>query len=115
MNDEISKIKGIHPELILAQELKRRHMKKGQFALSVSEYPQTLVAITKGKRRMNIHLALKIEKALGFEEGFLMILQTYHDIEVEKNKQVSEKPNLPVLRPALFWDIQIERINWEKQ
>ena len=115
MKYEIPQIKGIHPGFILAEELKRRHLKKGQFALSVSEFPQTLVAITKGKRRMNIHLALKIEKALGFEEGFLMILQTYHDIEVEKNKQVSEKPNLSILRSALFWDTKIERINWEKQ
>ena len=75
MKYELSIIKGIHPGLILERELKKRHLHKGPFAISLKEYPQTLVSITKGKRRMNINLALKIEEALGIEEGFFMTLK----------------------------------------
>jgi plasmid maintenance system antidote protein VapI len=113
---DISIIKGIHPGFILERELKLRKIRKGQFALSIQEYPQTLVTITKGKRKMNTSLALKIESALGLEEGFFMILQVYHDIEVEKRKQdVNYHPNLTMLRPVLFWDTKIEKIDWRKQ
>lgn len=114
MNELISKIKGVHPGLILERELQIRNLKKGQFAQSIQEFPQTLVAITKGKRRMNVPLAMKIEKALGLEEGFLMILQVFHDIEQEKLKLDTAKPDLSKLRKVLFWDTDIDTIKWDK-
>ncbi len=114
MKTELSIVKGIHPGFILERELKLRNLRKGQFALSLQEFPQTLVAITKGKRRINTALALKIEKALGLEEGYFMILQVYYDIEEEKRKQNTEKPDLIKLRPVLFWDTKLDMINWAK-
>ena len=63
MNSELNLLKGIHPGLVLNRELDKRHLRKGTFALSLQEYPQTLTAITKGKRGMNTALSLKIEKA----------------------------------------------------
>lgn len=113
--NNLSIIKGIHPGFILERELKQRNLRKGQFALSLHEYPQTLVSITKGKRKMNTSLALKIEKALGFEEGYLMTLQVFYDIEKEKKKQNTSHPDFTKLRRVLFWDTKLEKINWEKQ
>jgi len=115
MNTSISIIKGIHPGIILERELKKRKLGKGKFAISLNEFPQTLVSITKGNRSMNTGIALKIENALGIEEGYFMILQVYHDIEKEKNKQNSKHPDLKKIRPVLFWDTTFEKINWEKQ
>ncbi len=115
MNADISVIKGIHPGKILERELKKRNLPKGQFALSVNEFPQTLVAIMKGKRRMNAALSLKIEKALEIEEGYFLILQSYYDLELEKKKQAeNHHPDLSILRPVVFWDTDINRIDWEK-
>ncbi len=110
----IKLIKGIHPGIILERELKKKNIAKGRFALMLNEYPQTLVSITKGKRNMNTALALKIEKALGMEEGYLMILQTYFEIEREKKKQASQQPDLTKIRKILFWDTTFDRIDWEK-
>lgn len=115
MKRELTILKGIHPGFVLERELEKRHLRKGVFALSLQEYPQTLTAITKGKRGMNTALALKIEKALGLEEGYFMILQVYYDIEEEKRKQNKSLSNLPQLRSVLFWDTKMESINWEKQ
>ena len=115
MKTQLSIIKGVHPGYILERELRERQLRKGQFALSLHEYPQTLVSITKGKRRMNINIALKIEKALGIEEGYFMILQVYHDIEEAKRNQNTKHPDLSKLRQVLFWDTKMENINWEKQ
>lgn len=115
MKSNLELLKGIHPGLVLERELEKRHLRKGVFALSLQEYPQTLTAITKGKRGMNVSLALKIEKALGLEEGYFMILQVYYDIEEEKRKQNKARTDLPQLRPVLFWDTKMDSIDWEKQ
>jgi addiction module HigA family antidote len=115
MNTELSIIKGIHPGLILERELKKRHLSKGKFAISLEEYPQTLVSITKGKRRMNTNLALKIENALEIEEGYFMTLQLYYDIAEIKRKQPKSHPDFKKLRRILFWETKLENIDWEKQ
>ena len=112
----LSIIKGIHPGLYLERELKKRHISKGRFAISINEYPQTLVSITKCNRRMNVPLAMRIENALGLEEGILMTLQVYHDIENEKKKNTAlSHPDLSKIRKILFWDTEFEKINWQKQ
>jgi len=119
MKTDINTIKGIHPGFVLERELEKRQLRKGQFALSLGEFPQTLTAITKGKRKMNTSLALKIENLLGIEEGYFMVLQVYYDIELEKKKQnKSQKnttPNIELLRPILFWDTDMNKIDWQKQ
>jgi len=115
MKTQLSIIKGVHPGFILDRVLKERHLRKGPFAISLQEFPQTLVSITKGKRRMNINIALKIEEALGIEEGYFMVLQVYHDIEEARRSQNKEHPDLSKLRRVLFWDTLMENINWGKQ
>lgn len=115
MKTNMSIIKGIHPGFILERELKSRKLAKGRFALSLQEFPQTLVSITKGKRKMNTALSLKIEHALDIEEGYFMMLQVYYDIEEEKRKKITEHPNFSKLRPILFWDTNLEKIDWDKQ
>lgn len=115
MNSYIEKFKGIHPGIILERELKRRALAKRPFAISIGEHPQTLNAITKGKRNLNTPIALKIETKLGLEEGTLALLQTFYDIDKEKKKLQQNRPNLSILRKSLFWDTDIDQIDWDKQ
>ncbi|HEY8781250.1 MAG TPA: plasmid maintenance system antidote protein [Mucilaginibacter sp.] len=112
----ISLIKGIHPGVIVERELKKRKLSKSRFALSLQEYPQVLGEITKGKRKMNIPLALKIESALGFEEGYLMMLQLFYDIKQEKQKlKQANRPDMSKFRPIVFWDTKMDNIDWIAQ
>jgi len=115
MLNQLSEIKGIHPGLFLERELKKRNIQKGKFAIILGEHPQTLGAITKTRRRMNTPLALKIEHFLGLEEGFLMVLQAYYDIDQEKGKREMIHPDFSKLRTALFWDTNMQKIDWHKQ
>ncbi|WP_295717281.1 plasmid maintenance system antidote protein [Mucilaginibacter sp.] len=116
METVIEKYKGIHPGVILERELKKRNLKKGPFALSLHEYPQTLNSITKGQRGLTPALSLKIDKALGLEEGTMLLLQTYYEIKKEQQKaNLGERPDLSVIRKKLFWDTDITKIDWEKQ
>ena len=114
--EKISLLKGIHPGIVLERELKKRKLSKGRFAISINEYPQSLGEVTKGKRKMNTSLALKVEEALGIEEGFFMTLQIFFEIKEEKKKQLnSAHPDLSLFRPVLFWDTKMEKIDWLKQ
>jgi plasmid maintenance system antidote protein VapI len=104
----------MHPGAYLERELRKRKIPKGQFSLNIREYPQTLVAVTKGKRRMNPSLALRAERALQLEEGFLMVLQALFDLEEEKRNHPSEvEPVITRFRATLFWDTDIFKLNWD--
>jgi len=116
MDSLLEKYKGIHPGLILDRELKKRNLKKGPFALSLPEYPQTITAITKGKRPLAIEVSLKIDRALGFEEGTMYLLQAYYNISEEiKKDHIMQRPDLSLLRKSLFWDTDVEKLDWQKQ
>lgn len=116
MNTLIEKYKGIHPGIVLNRLLDKKHISQRPFALMIGEYPQTINAITKGRRKLNTALALKIEKQLELQEGTLAILQTYFDIEEEKQKaSLFNTPNLSIIRKSLFWDTDINKIDWDKQ
>jgi len=115
MNTLIEKYKGIHPGIILERLLNQKGISQRPFALSIDEYPQTINAISKGKRKLNTALALKIEKRLNLEEGTLALLQTYFDIKEEKNKIEQNTPNLNLLRTSLFWDTDMSKIDWQNQ
>lgn len=115
MFEKLAILKGLHPGFFLEHQLKKKGLNKRQFAISLSEHPQTIGAITKGSRAMNTALSLKAEKALGLEEGFLMMLQTFYDIESEKKKNKEKNtPNLDLIRPILFWDVKFEQIDWHQ-
>ncbi|RBQ07600.1 helix-turn-helix transcriptional regulator [Pedobacter miscanthi] len=112
----LEKYKGIHPGLILDRELKKRNLKKGPFALSLPEYPQTITAIIKGRRLLTAEVSLKIDRALELEEGTMYLLQAYYSITEEiKREQAMYRPDLNLLRKSLFWDTDIEKLDWQKQ
>lgn len=62
---------------------------------------------------MNIPLSLKIERSLHLDEGLLMTLQVYYDIELEKKKEAqSYHPDLSIYRKILFWDTDFDKLDW---
>ena len=58
-------------------------------------------------------MAIKIDEALGYEEGFLLTLQAFYDIAQHKAQKASETVyGVPNIRKILFWDTDFERIDW---
>lgn len=113
MKTTLDIIKGVHPGKFLERELLKRKINKRQFAMVVDEHPQTLGAIIKGNRRMNVELSLKIEDKLQLEEGFLMTLQVFYDVKQTKKKN-QQTPDISKLRKGLFWDTTFDKIDWEE-
>lgn len=113
MKDLLEILKGVHPGLFLSRELQNRQLRSGVFAESIGIHPQTLSAIIKGRRNMNVPLSLKIERSLHLDEGLLMTLQVYYDIEQEKKKEAqSYHPDLSAYRKTLFWDTDFNKLDW---
>ncbi|MBF0648631.1 plasmid maintenance system antidote protein [Dysgonomonas sp. GY75] len=117
MLPEIIKIKGVHPGAVLSRELKRRGLESKQFALSLGEYPQTINAISKGRRGINPALSIKLGHALDTDEEYFMLLQAYYEVERERKELLKnqQKPGLDKIRTILFWDTNINLIDWQKQ
>lgn len=116
MEKELALLKGLHPGIFLANELRKRKIGRGRFALSIAEYPQVIGDIANGKRRLSPRIALKLDNVLGKEEGFFMLLQAWYDVFEEKRTQMADsKPDLTKLRPGIFWDTDIGSIDWEGQ
>lgn len=116
MKTAMEKYKGIHPGLILEHELKKRKIAKNQFAVAVDQHRQTLNAITKGRRKLPVELSFKIDKELGYEEGTMLMMQTYFEIEDYLKRQSLTQGNfeLDKLRKGLFGDTDISKINPDK-
>lgn len=116
MLPKIEKIKGVHPGAVLRRELKRRGIESKLFALSLGEYPQTINAISKGRRGINPALSIKLGHALGVDDDYFALLQAYYDIEKERKMLLENqtKPDLAKIRKILFWDTDINKIDWQK-
>ncbi|TSJ40938.1 plasmid maintenance system antidote protein [Mucilaginibacter corticis] len=112
MTQEFESYKGIHPGKVIERLLTKRNINQRPFALALPEHPQTFNAILKGKRSLNIGLALKIERALDLEEGSLMTLQVHYDLKLERLRTQGPGPNIP---PVIFWDVDMSKIDWEKR
>lgn len=116
MTNRIEILKGIHPGKIIERDLHKKHMTQRALAHIVEVPYQTINAIISGRRNIStVELALNIEKSLGYEEGFLLILQDYYNINRYKAQKSKEKYNhAPNIRKSLFWDTDFETIDWEK-
>ncbi|MDR1402302.1 MAG: HigA family addiction module antidote protein [Tannerellaceae bacterium] len=115
MANLIEIVKGVHPGKIIERDLKKRHITQRALATAIGIRYQTLDAIISGTRNITLEVSLNIEKALGYEEGFLLILQDYYQIAVFKKKQSKKKyTHSPNVRKSLFWDTDFNKIDWEK-
>ena len=104
MKSRIDILKGIHPGKIIGRDLKNA---------SIGEHSQTLNAVITGRRNLTVEMALKIEQAFGYEEGFLLLLQTYYEIAEYKNGQKSRAiSGTPAVRRSLFWDTDFDTLDW---
>lgn len=111
----IEAYRGIAPGKVIAYDLSRKGISQRAFAAAIGEHSQTLNAVIDGRRKLPLRMALVIERTLGYEEGFLSVLQIYY--EIKKMQSTSLKaPDLPIprIRKVVFWDIDMSTLDWQK-
>jgi len=115
MMDKFEILKGIHPGKIIERDLKKRHITQRALAEKSGIYFQTINAIISGRRNITLEVSLKLENALGYDEGFLLVLQDYYHIAAYKKQKSKEQySTAPKIRKSLFWDTEFHKIDWDK-
>lgn len=116
MLPKLSKIKGIHPGVILQREMKNRGIRVVQLAQSSEEHKQTISAILNKRRKITPKLSIKLSELFNVDSDYFMLLQASYDVNTLADKLDNDvKPNLSKFRHVLFWDTDFEKIDWQKQ
>ena len=114
MLPKIKKIKGIHPGAILRRELKTQGLKGSELARSIDEHKQTISAILNKRRDINPKLSIKLSKLFNVDEDYFMILQASYDVKIAIASEIKITPNINNIRKVIFWDTDINKIDWDK-
>lgn len=109
-----SSYNGIAPGKVIKRELDKRKISQRDFSDQINMHFQTLNNVIKGHRKLTLPQAIRIEEALGLDEGFLMVLQLYTDIENYKNAGANTTVEIPKIRKVVFWDTDIDKLDWTK-
>ena len=113
MKYKLDVCKGIHPGKIIGRELGKLNLSQRAFARNIGEHSQSINAIITGRRVLTTELAIKIERALGYDEGFLLVLQAYYNVAEYKRKEAASTiTGIPNIRKVLFWDTDFDKIDW---
>jgi len=113
MKHSLDTYKGIHPGKIIDRKLKNLNLSQRSFARNIGEHSQSINAVITGRRPLTTELSIKIERALGYEEGFLLALQAYYNVAEYKRKEASASiAGIPNIRKMLFWDTDFDKIDW---
>lgn len=116
MLPEIEKIRGIHPGYILKRALNSNGIKSSELAASIAEHKQTISAIIKQKRKITPALSIKLAKTFNVPKDYFMHLQASYEVKtVASGLEKEKKPNLSKFRKVLFWDTNLNSIDWENQ
>jgi addiction module HigA family antidote len=77
----------VHPgEILLEEFLGPLGISRSRLAKDTNLPPRRVNAIVRGKRPINADTALRLARYFGTSERFWLNLQTYHDLEVAKEK-----------------------------
>lgn len=114
MLPDLSKIKGIHPGLILKRELSKNNIRSNDLAIAINEHKQTLSAVLNQKRGINPKLSIKLANRFDVANDYFMLLQASYDVKKAATTLTKIKPNLEKFRKVLFWDTSLDKIDWYK-
>lgn len=82
-----SKVKPIHPgEILLEEFLDPMGISQYRLARDIDVPPRRINEIVHGKRAITADTALRLSKYFGMSERFWINLQTWYDVEVQKDK-----------------------------
>lgn len=108
MLPQLSKIKGVHPGIILSRELKIHGLKGSHLANSIGEHKQTISAILNKRRAINPKLSIKLSKEFNVESDYFMLLQASYDVKITAESEAKETPNINNFRKVIFWDTSFD-------
>lgn len=101
---------------VLNHIISKGNLAKKEIAESVGITPQRMNDLIHGKRRITVEMSLLLEGILNIQKtGFFYQIQTNYDISRQQQKLAErKKPNLMVFSKTTFWDVDVSRLDWDK-
>ena len=100
---------------ILYRIVQQKHIHQTTLAQKTGLIPQRINDLIMGRRRFTPHNSLMLEQALDISsQGFIYRIQAHHDIYQAQLADNQPKPNLNILTPTTFWDVDLSKLEWMK-
>ena len=116
MYEQYLQLSNIPCGAVLNRIMTKEGISQSQLAERSGIVRQRICDYLTNRRRITVEASLNLEKALRIGiEGFFYRIQTNHDIYTcVKEQAMNNRPNLKYYRKAVFWDTDIEKLDWEK-
>ena len=96
--------------------MSKEHLTQRELANRAGIPYQRINDVIANRRKISPEVSLNLEKALNIDHHcFFYQIQTNYEIftAIAQQSELSH-PNLSLFRKALFWDTDIEKLNWQK-
>lgn len=116
MYEQYLQLNNIPCGAILNRIMTKEGISQSQLAKRSGIVRQRICDYLANRRRITAEASLSLEKALQINiAGFFYRIQANHDIYTCMKKQAEAyRPNLSCYRKSLFWDTDIELLDWNK-
>lgn len=116
MYEQYLQLSSIPCGAILNRIMTKEGISQSQLAERSGIVRQRICDYLANRRRITVEASLSLEKALRISiEGFFYRIQANHDIYTFMQKlAIKNRPNLEHFRKAVFWDADIEKLDWGK-
>ena len=116
MYEQYLQLSNIPCGAVLNRIMTKEGISQSQLAERSGIVRQRICDYLANRRRITVEASLNLEKALRIGiEGFFYRIQANHDIYTcVKEQAMNNRPNLKYYRKAVFWDTDIEKLDWEK-
>ncbi len=115
MYEQYLKYNSIPAGAVLRRILKKEKISQKQLSDKTGIITQRINDLINNKRRFTIETSAIISEILPVPHiGYFYLLQSHHDIYQYAKAQAHLPTELSSIRKTLFWDINIETLDWEK-
>lgn len=100
---------------ILYRIVQQKHMSQTVLAQKTGLIPQRINDLIMGRRRFTPQNSFVLEQTLGIaSQGFFYRIQANHDVYQAQLSFSQAKPDLNILTPTTFWDVDLLKLEWMK-
>lgn len=116
MYEQYLQLNNIPCGAVLNRIMTKEGISQSQLAERSGIVRQRICDYLANRRRITVEASLNLEKALRIGiAGFFYRIQANHDIYTcVKEQAMNNHPNLKHYRKALFWDTNMETLDWER-
>lgn len=116
MYEQYLQLSNIPCGAVLNRIMTKEGISQSQLAERSGIVRQRICDYLANRRRVTVEASLNLEKALQIDiKGFFYLIQANHDIYTCMKEQAKcYHPDLTRYRKALFWDTDVEQLDWNK-